>query len=67
VFRVPPLGGCGGFSRTTWLVNEPQPPKGGTLNTVCRCGTLFPRRLAQVVFTIFYSSFSGFAPEHNSK
>ena len=35
-FRVPPLGGCGGFSRTTWLVNEPQPPKGGTLNTVCR-------------------------------
>ena len=32
VFRVPPSGGSGGFSRPERLVNEPLPPKGGTLN-----------------------------------
>ena len=31
-FRVPPSGGSGGFSRPVWLVNEPLPPEGGTLN-----------------------------------
>src|SRR5205085_4626467 len=35
-FRVPPLGGSGGFSRTVRLVNEPLPPEGGTLNAVLR-------------------------------
>jgi len=37
-FRVPPSGGIGGFSRPIWLVNEPLPPEGGTLNTLTRTG-----------------------------
>jgi len=48
-FRVPPLGGSGGFSRTTQLVNEPQPPKGGTLNAVCRSRSSFGMRQSQLI------------------
>ncbi|MEP7336768.1 MAG: SpoIID/LytB domain-containing protein, partial [Acidobacteriota bacterium] len=40
-FRVPPLGGSGGFSRAARFVNELLPPKGGTLNAVGRSVLLF--------------------------
>ncbi|MEK7829668.1 MAG: DUF1553 domain-containing protein, partial [Acidobacteriota bacterium] len=32
VFRVPPSGGSGGFSRQSGVVNDALPPEGGTLN-----------------------------------
>jgi len=48
-YRVPPLGGGSGFSRTTWLVHEPLPPKGGTLYAVCRSRSSFGKRQSRLL------------------